>query len=663
MPANWTPNGDQALAPSYEYADEHPAASGPPRAKICLACSHGGHLTEMHQLAEAFAGHDTFYFCYDAHTTRPLLNAYLVPNMARNPIEFVRNLGRLFRIFRKERPDLVVSTGAEIAIPVGLVAKLFRVPMIYVECGAQVTQPSLTGRLMYWLADGFYVQWPELIHAYGPRALFRGSLIDENRPFKGDRSAESRMNVTLVQPAQSHGFSSDQPPMGLGYVASALEQVGCAVRLIDANVEKLTPKAVANILMQQSPDIVCFTVTTPLVPSALDTVRDLRHRIETPPVFVAGGPHATVLPEELLVEDGFDYVVRGEGEDTVAELAEGLLAAPNETTANIEDIAGVSWRRGSAICHNPDRALCHDVDSLPWPDWSIFPLTKYSSLARRNDFCLPIMTTRGCPYACTFCYKGIYGQKVRLRSPESVVDEWQFLIERYGAKEIAVIDDVFTIKAERAIAVCDLLVARGLDRIPWSTTNGIRVNNVAPKLMHALKRAGCYRVYFGAESGVQRVIDDLNKKISLDQVRDAVRMAREAGLEVGLYFMLGNVGETETDMKATVAFCLELDPDYAQFTIATPYPGTEMYRQIEEGGEFLFDSWEDLASYGNLAFTMGDLTPEGVGRMYRQALRRFYFRPKYVLRQGCQSFTWTGLKHRIKATRLLAKMALPRGRQ
>jgi UDP-N-acetylglucosamine:LPS N-acetylglucosamine transferase len=135
----------------------------------------------MLQLSDAFHDCETVYFCYDADTTRCLPNAYLVPNMAKNPVEFLKNLVRVYRLFRRERPDLTVSTGAEIAIPVLLVAKLFRVKSIYVECGAQVTTPSTTGRITYWLADRFYVQWPELLSAYGPRAQFAGSLIDEER--------------------------------------------------------------------------------------------------------------------------------------------------------------------------------------------------------------------------------------------------------------------------------------------------------------------------------------------------------------------------------------------------------------------------------------------------------------------------------------------------
>ena len=173
---------------------EHESAAGvdaaPARLKIALVCSHGGHLTEMLELEGAFEGHDTFYFCYDADTTRRLPRAYLVPNMARNPVEFAKNLLRLVRIFRKERPDLMVSTGAEIALPAVLVAKLFRLPVLYIECGAQVAHASFTGRILYRLADRFLVQWPELLDLYGPQAEFRGSLIDEAASASGQRSSE-----------------------------------------------------------------------------------------------------------------------------------------------------------------------------------------------------------------------------------------------------------------------------------------------------------------------------------------------------------------------------------------------------------------------------------------------------------------------------------------
>lgn len=627
------------------------------RLKICLTCSHGGHLTEMLSLKAAFEGHDVFYFCYEADTTRALPNVYLVPNMARNPIEFAKNLFRVTRIFRSERPDLVVSTGAEIALPVFSVAKLFRLPTLYIECGAQVAHPSFTGRIMHWMADDFYVQWPELLKAYGPRAMLRGSLIDEDYPVQNDLSYERRMRVTLVQPAQVGSFSSDQPPMGLAYIAAILEQCGCVVRVVDANVERLSPHEVTAILVQQAPDMVCFTVTTPLYPGTMAIARRLKG-LDRTPILVAGGAHATVLPDDFLEDGIFDYVVRGEGEHTMRELVQRLLDG-----RSIEDVEGLSWREDGEVRRNPDRALCPDIDTFPFPDWSLFPLKRYSSLARRHDLSLPITTSRGCPFGCTFCYKGIYGRRLRMRTPEKVVEEWAHLIHRYNIREVAVLDDVFTFDIERAIAICDMLVERGLNHVPWSTTNGIRVDRTSPELFAAMKRAGCYRVYFGVESGVQKVIDSLQKGISLEQVRKAIDMARRAGLEVGAYFMLGNVGETVADMEATIAFALELDLDYAQFSIATPYPGTQIFARIEREGKLLIRSWEELATYGRSVFEFGEVSPQSVGRMFRRAIRKFYFRPRYVLRQLRETLTWVGLRHRVLAALLLIRLAVSGGKR
>jgi radical SAM superfamily enzyme YgiQ (UPF0313 family) len=178
-----------------------------------------------------------------------------------------------------------------------------------------------------------------------------------------------------------------------------------------------------------------------------------------------------------------------------------------------------------------------------------------------------------------------------------------------------------------------------------------------------MRSAGCYRVYFGIESGVQSVLDSLKKKITLDQVRNAVTLAKQAGLEVGGYFMLGNVGETAEHMEATIKFSLQLDLDYAQFSIATPYPGTEMFEQVRRGGKLLIKSWEELATYGSAVFEMDDIDPEYVGRMFRKAIRRFYFRPRYILRQLRELMSWTGWKHRALAGLLLVRLALFGGRR
>ncbi|MCX5771530.1 MAG: radical SAM protein, partial [Candidatus Hydrogenedentes bacterium] len=351
------------------------------------------------------------------------------------------------------------------------------------------------------------------------------------------------------------------------------------------------------------------------------------------------------------------YVVRGEGEAPMSELIEHLLSG-----GTAAGIAGISWVDRGRIVHNPDRPFQPNLEKGLYPDWSLFPIKHYSSLARRNDHSLPITTSRGCPFGCTFCYKGIYGRRLRMRQPEDVVGEWEHLVRRYGVREIAVLDDAFTFDVGRAIRICELIVERGLAHVPWSTTNGIRVDNVTPELFQAMRRAGCYRVYFGIESGVQSVLDSLKKGITIEQVRRAITLANQSGLEVGGYFMLGNVGETADDMEATIKFALQLDLDYAQFSIATPYPGTEMFEQVRRGGRLLIRSWEELATYGAAVFEMDQIDPAFVGRMFRKAIRRFYFRPRYMLHQMRELMTWTGWKHRALAGLLLVRLALFGGR-
>lgn len=538
------------------------------RIKVCLVCSHGGHLTEMLQLGEAFEGHDAFYFCYDADTTRALPNAYRVRNMARNPLELVKNCFRVLRIFLEEKPDLVVSTGAEIALAVLPAAKIFRVPIVYIECGAQVVHPSFTGRIMYWLADAFYVQWKELVSVYGPRARFRGSLIDEDDFVAAD---EKRATVTLVRPALPGPCSIAQPPIGLASLASALERHGCGVRVIDAQAEKLSDETAVRIVAQQTPDIVGVSVSTPALSAALRIAQQIRTRCPDV-LLVAGGPHASVCPDDLLAEGAFDYVVRGEGERTLTELMDAIAKR-----GDVAHVAGVSFRKEGSVVHNPDRMIDADIDALPLPDWALFPLKRYAHPLDRNDYCLPILTRRGGP-----------------RTPECVAAEWQALIERYSAREVAVLDDLFAGGAARALGLCDLLIARGLNRVPWSLANGIRADCVTTELCAAIRRAGCYRVYIDAAPGL----------------RDAVARAKRAGLETGGCFTLGKPGETAVEMDATIEAALDLRLDYARFSVA---PGAQPLAQ----------------------------------QKLREAVRRFYIRPRFILRQARQLCRYAGWRHTI----------------
>jgi hypothetical protein len=294
----------------------------------------------MLQLAEAFEGHDTFYFCYDADTTRHLENAYRVPNMARNPFEMAKNFARVTRIFLKERPDLIVSTGAEIAIPVVLVGKAFGVPAMYIECGAQVTAPSFTGKLMWRLADVFYVQWPELLAAYGPRAQLRGSFIDSVSPFPGDRAHEKRSTVVLLTPPEKGPKAQALPPLNLAILASVLQQQGHVVRVIDAQAECLDITETAALVSQAQPaTLVVYTTDNDASTMIKDRVQD-----------------------EL---SGVRWV-----------------RCPAGVDGNIQEtVEAITGDIGS-------------IDDRTWPDWPLFPLRHYAEGHHRGRLCLPISSSQ-----------------------------------------------------------------------------------------------------------------------------------------------------------------------------------------------------------------------------------------------------------------------------
>lgn len=298
------------------------------RLTIALVCSHGGHLTEMLHLMPAVEGHDTFFFCYDAETTRALPNAHRVPNMARNPIELVKNLVRLVQLFARERPDLIVSTGAEIAIPAVLVGKLFGAKTFYVECGAQVTKPSFTGRLMYHLADQFHVQWPELLAAYGPKARLRGSFIDAVAPFPGDHAYEARGAIVLLIPPAAVHFARREAVARLG---ALLQQRGFTARVVDAPGEGLSASRTVLLLDEMSPAAIVFAGEDPEMHKVLQHVS----RAHTPPMAAWG----------LLGPQGYQGAFDAGDVQGLLAWAESLTASP----APVEPIA-----------------------VMPAPDWELF---------------------------------------------------------------------------------------------------------------------------------------------------------------------------------------------------------------------------------------------------------------------------------------------------
>ena len=465
-----------------------------------------------------------------------------------------------------------------------------------------------------------------------------------------DRSVDMKIRkVLLVRSAPATEQFGDESflPLGMAYIAAVLVKAGFEVRVEDLLVTRKKTDEFLKEVVSFAPQVVGFTGVTSVANSVYRVADQIRQAI--PGVcFFMGGPHATALPEEAL-NKGMDFVIRGEGEVTVLDLIEHL-GAP-------DGVPGISFLRDGKVVRNPDREFIKDLDALPFPARSLFPpLSCYKGQEALGSL-VPvgsIITSRGCPYECHFCFKAVFGNKFRPRSAESVVEEWALLKDKFHVREIAIVDDSFTSDPARVHRICDALIRTKMG-IRWSCPNGIRVDRADPAMLAKMRQAGCYRVALGIESGNQAILDSIGKRITLAQIQEMVRQCRKVGIKTMGFFMLGNLGETRETMEETIDFAVKLKTDYAQFLIAIPYPGTRLYDEIKAHGEFFIKDWDQYGQYeGSACFRWGNLTPELLSEMHRRAERRYYFSPGYLFRQAVNPETYLFLPRRLKvALRLL----------
>ena len=452
------------------------------------------------------------------------------------------------------------------------------------------------------------------------------------------------MRVLLVNPKSRLPIDTrTSPSLGLAYLAAVSEGRGDQVLIHDGDVERRPVEAAARDFR---PDLVGITANTTQMMAAWEEAAAIKRVVGDAPI-VLGGPHPTVLPHESAGRPEIDVVVRGEGEATWLELSERVAAGQSWA-----GVAGVTYARDGSIVDEPDRPTL-DLSTLPWPAYHLFKMDRYTNLQPVMDhiegYSFPIMTSRGCPYRCSYCSQ-IMERRWRMRSPEDVVDEWEWLVRDLGAAEIGVLDDSFNINRQRVLDICDLLIARGLNHVPWIMINGIRANLVDEELMRRMRAAGCVRTAFGVESGNQRILDTIiHKQLTLDQIRRAFAAAKAAGVETIGFFIIGMPGETEETMDDTIRFACELDPLVANFSIATPFPGTEMYDLVRQRGRILAEDWDDFVFFeGKARFELPDLPAELVERKWKEAYRRFYLRPRRIIRTLTRRQTWLDLPRTLR---------------
>ncbi|MFC1951691.1 B12-binding domain-containing radical SAM protein [Chloroflexota bacterium] len=465
--------------------------------------------------------------------------------------------------------------------------------------------------------------------------------------------------VALINPTQSSGYS--QPPMGLALIAAVLEREGYQVALLEANALKLQPEDLVPLVT--GVDVVGLTAMTPTINTAMAIAHHLKKAYPDLPI-ILGGAHATLLPEETLIAaPEIDILVRGEGEVTIIELLQAL-----EYERPLSEILGISYRKDDEVVSNHARPKKVDLDSLPFVAYHMLPWRKYKPHPPHGR-ALPfaaIITSRGCPYGCSYCSKPIFGNKFRGQSPERVVEEVAYYKSRFGIKELAFYDDVFTLDRRRAYAIADEIMKRGL-KIHWTCET--RVNLVDKELLRHFKQAGCYSIAYGIESGSQEILNTLDKDITLDQVEEAVHISQEAGLQTIGYFMIGSPGESPETIRQTIQFAKKLKLDFAQFSITTPFPGTKLYDLYLDDKKGVNVPWESFFYAGSgrgvsPVFESSLLNRNDIQNWTRRVYREFYLRPSYPWQRIRHTASIGDLKVGIKGLSMLLGniMPIPRGR-
>lgn len=389
------------------------------------------------------------------------------------------------------------------------------------------------------------------------------------------------MKIVLVHPSNEEVYKNlknvmrldkskaKTPPIGLAYIAGVLQSNRYDVKILDAEASNLNLAQTADRIVAEKPDMVGMTCTTPLINISLKIARKVKEKLPSVKI-VLGGPHITALPLENLNKEEVDYIILGEGEYSFLELVEALASKKD-----VGKIKGIGYKDQSGA-HFSTRPLIENLDEVPFPARNL--LGDYFKDCSGRKFTLMI-SSRGCPYRCIFCGSSItFGNKTRFRSPKNVISEIKDIGNR-KIKEITFNDDTFTLNKKRTIEICKGICKEGL-QIPFICSS--RVNTIDGERAKWLKKAGCYQISFGVESGNQGILNLMKKGITLEQAEKAILLTKKEGIETYASYVIGLPGESKETIQQTIDFAKKLDTDYAQFSIATPFPGTELWSMAKE---------------------------------------------------------------------------------
>lgn len=424
------------------------------------------------------------------------------------------------------------------------------------------------------------------------------------------------MKIVLISPALDSGLSEmREPHLGLAYIAAKLLQERYEVKVIDAKTLQLKTSEVITLALKEQPQIIGITAMTPDILSADTIAKEIKKKLDKVTIII-GGPHATALPRETLLEfPSFDIVIVGEGEFTVFDLIKSL--SMGEKKEALQNIKGIAFRANGTIVLTPPRERINDLDSLPFPAWQLFP--KVSAY--------PIYATRGCPFQCIFCMR-VLGSKVRKRHPTNIIAEIEKNLTAFGSKFFWFSDETFGVDPRWTNELLDLMISRKInERLKWMANS--RANLANYDLYLKMRRAGCETLEFGIESGNPNILHNSSKGFTLEHALNAIKVAKKAGLRTGTFFIIGHPYETLSTAWDTIKFAAKVNSTTVSFGIMVPYPGTkiwDMANRKEGGYTYISKNWNDYMKQHGRPLGLASLTPEKLEQLQILAYLVFYLR-------------------------------------
>jgi radical SAM superfamily enzyme YgiQ (UPF0313 family) len=435
------------------------------------------------------------------------------------------------------------------------------------------------------------------------------------------------MRIFLTRPDSD--IPAAPPPLGAMSLSAYIRQFRQdEIKIFDARSLLASPEEVASSAKAFKAEVVGISAFSMEAPQAHAVARTVREKLPQAKIFI-GGPFPTSDPKGALREPAIDAAFIAEGEQSFLQALNSL-----ETTGEVTPAQGIVLRDNGGFIGEGNPGLIEDLDTLPLPAWDLIDLEYYfdkpkkrpmMNKLRRHKRGVPIFTTRGCPYGCTYCHN-LFGKMTRKRSPEKVLAELKLLYNDYKVRELEFLDDIFNIDIKRAKTIFDCIENAGL-KFNITFPNGLRAELIDEELVDKFKRNGVYWITFAIESGAPRIQKEMKKNLNLEKAKKNIEMVANKGINVNGFFMMGFLNETEADIRQTIAFAASSRLIIASFFILTPFPNTEVYRQAEAEGHTMRGDFYD---YHNVSVNISKVSTERLWQLKRLAYRRFYINPKRI---------------------------------